>query len=579
MKRNLEQLSNNIYDLLVIGGGIYGACIAWDAALRGLSVALVEKEDFGQAASANSLKIIHGGLRYLQDGSLSLVRQMSRERRAWMRIAPHLVTPLPCLMPTTARLSHSRMVMKMALILNDLVSVDRNRGMSSNHYLPNGRVISAQSCLDRLPGLSDTAVTGAAIWNDAQILNSERLLLAIIESAVTEGAHVANYVEAVDFLQNGSRISGVRAVDKLTGESFTIQAHLVVNSAGAWVDTLLARLNVRSITLQFPLSTATNIVTRKLFSDYAIALPGRQGNVRFIVPWRQYSLIGTVHQPYRAASFHGDSTEAAVQTLLDDINFAYPAAGLTREDVIYVNHGFLPITAANDEANEVKLRRKSSIHDHEIEDGLPGLITIVGVKYTTARHTAEKTVDLICRKLKRTFVSSQTAKTPIHGGDISNYGHYLAQAQASKPIWLSDESLKHLIQNYGTTYPAILAYRSESPVWGRTVSSTTPVLLAEIIHAVRTEMAQTLGDVIQRRTPLGVVGLPDVASILRCADLMTAELNWTPQKRFQEIRATCAAYGQSPPEIVQQPDVVSMNGNDRRYEGTSIPLPITANSR
>ncbi|NIP27441.1 MAG: FAD-dependent oxidoreductase, partial [Phycisphaerae bacterium] len=198
MKRNLTQLANKKYDILIIGGGIYGASVARDAALRGLSVALIERADFGQGASGNNLKIVHGGLRYLQDGNLPLVRQMSRERQAWMRIAPHLIRPLPCLMPTNGRLKSNKWVMKTALTMTDLVSFDRNRGMSFTQYLPKSHLISSQKCQDILPGLAGNFVTGAAVWHDGQILNSERLLLSVLQSAVVEGAQIANYVEAID---------------------------------------------------------------------------------------------------------------------------------------------------------------------------------------------------------------------------------------------------------------------------------------------------------------------------------------------------------------------------------------------
>jgi glycerol-3-phosphate dehydrogenase len=220
----------------------------------------------------------------------------------------------------------------------------------------------------------------------------------------------------------------------------------------------------------------------------------------------------------------------------------------------------------------VKLLRESRVHDHETEDGLPGLISVVGVKYTTARHTAEKAVDLICQKMQRPIKTSQTGEKPVHGGNMTDLTHFLAQAQAEKPVWLSDESLKHLIQTYGTNYEDVLAYRSENPVWGRTVSSKTPVLMAEIIHAVRSEMAQKLRDVIQRRTKLGSVGLPDVATILRTADLMMSELNWTPQQRFKEIQHLYDAYGESLPEEIQPTQSIPSNGKGR-YEELFLPKP------
>lgn len=563
MKRNLIDLSQKEYDILVIGGGIYGASVARDAAMRGLSVALIERADFGQGASNNNLKIIHGGLRYLQDGNLPLVRQMSRERRAWMRIAPHLTRPLPCLMPTGWNFKRNPLIMKAAMALNDLAGFDRNKGTSFTQYLPKSHHISMQRCREILPGLRNTAVTGAAVWHDGQVLNSERLLLAVLQTAAANGAQIANYVEAVDFLKDGRQIKGIQSVDKLTGMGLAIRAKLIVNCTGARIDALLSSLNGHAPKQLFPLSIAVNIITRQIFPDHAVALPGRESQIRFIVPWQEYSIIGTEHQPLN----HGDSTyemrQKAVQTLLDEVNFAYPDANLTREDVIQVHFGFLPTVGDHNETGRVRLLRESQIYDHEKADGLIGLISVVGVKYTTARHTAEKAVDLICQKLQRPIKPSLTGEKPVYGGEMTDLTHFLAQAQAERPRWLSEESLKHLVQTYGARYQDILAYREENPVWGRTVSSKTQVLLAEIIHAVRVEMAETLSDVIQRRTNLGEVGLPDAAIVLRCADLMMAELKWTPQKRFQEIQDLYDAYGEPLPEEIQPAQFETENGKVR----------------
>ena len=229
MKRNLDKLANQTFDILVIGGGIHGAVAAWDASLRGLSVALVERGDFGSATSQNSLKIIHGGLRYLQDVNLSRVRTMAKERTIWMKIAPHLVHPLTCLTPTRQKLSRNRLALGMALTANDLVSFDRNLKADLGKRLPKGKLISQKEFADLLPGYDISTSTGAAIWHDAQIHNSERLLLEFIISAITAGAEAANYVEATGFLTNGEHVEGIQARDLQTGQSFEIHSRLVLN--------------------------------------------------------------------------------------------------------------------------------------------------------------------------------------------------------------------------------------------------------------------------------------------------------------------------------------------------------------
>jgi glycerol-3-phosphate dehydrogenase len=185
----------------------------------------------------------------------------------------------------------------------------------------------------------------------------------------------------------------------------------------------------------------------------------------------------------------------------------------------------------------------------------------VGVKYTTARQTAEQAIDLVLRKLGRPHVKSRTGTTAVHGGHFKNFSQYLSQASVQKPSWLSEESLQHLIQNYGTNYQTILAYCNENPAWSRAISPTTPILSAEIIHAIRAEMAQTLGDVILRRTPLGAAGLPDAAIVQQCANLMTTELGWSAQRRAQEIQVLYAAYDQ-----LEKFSFSSLNGGNNRQE-------------
>lgn len=231
MQRNAIALTQNVYDLLIIGGGIYGACIARDASLRGLSVALVEKADFGCATSANSLKTIHGGLRYLQHGDLKRMRESIGDRKILMQIAPHLVHPLKVVLPTYGHGMRGKEAMALALAVNDLVSCDRNFLADPQKHIPPGRVISKNQCLQLLEGIDSQGLTGGAIFYDAQVYNSERLILSFLRSAVQAGADVANYVEVVGFLQMGDRITGVTAKDVLTGDSFQIQAKTVVNAS------------------------------------------------------------------------------------------------------------------------------------------------------------------------------------------------------------------------------------------------------------------------------------------------------------------------------------------------------------
>lgn len=552
MKRDLTQLANKEYDVLIIGCGIYGACVAWDATLRGLSVALIDKGDFGSATSANSLKIIHGGLRYLQDANLKLMRTMIYERTTWMRIAPHLVHPLPCLMPTSKKkFTRNKLAMSTALWMNDLVSYDRNQDMDIQKHLPNGRIISRTECLKLLPGMKSDNLNGGAIWYDAQMYNSERLLLSFVLAATEAGADAANYVEMVDFLKDESRVIGAKVKDVLTNEPFDIRAKLVVNCAGSWVDSILGFLNNRATKPKFRLSVAMNLVTRQLLTTHAVGVSnGYNGNghsasqsqMFFIVPWHQYSLIGTIHIPYAGKPQDLQITEGAVQSFINEINLAYPDAALTLEDVYHVHAGFLPMVKPNGSANSVKLVRESRIYDHEHEDNIPGLITVVGVKYTTARVVAKKVVNLAIKKLGYNTRPCQTHETPIYGGRIERFADFLVQALKQRPIGLGHDITQHLVYNYGSEYPQLLNYFDEDPAWAETCSKSSPVTKVEIIHAIGEEMAVKLTDVIQRRTELGAAGLPDETSLQICADIMAAELGWNRARREQEICDVISAY-------------------------------------
>ena len=218
MKRDIEKLSETEYDVVIIGAGIYGACAAWEAASRGLKAALIDKGDFGSATSANSLKIIHGSLRYLQDLDFKRMRESSNERRVLMKIAPHLVHPMPVVMPTYGHGAKGKEIMKLALLVNDIITFDKNKGNSPEKHIPRGKIISKNECIEILPDIDKKGLTGAALWYDAQMHNSERLTLAFVQSAANAGADVANYVEADRFVMDGNKVTGVKAIDNLTGK-------------------------------------------------------------------------------------------------------------------------------------------------------------------------------------------------------------------------------------------------------------------------------------------------------------------------------------------------------------------------
>ncbi len=553
MQRNVSYISDHLFDVVVVGGGITGANIARDAALRGLDVALVEAGDFGGATSANSLKTVHGGLRYLQDGNLPLMRKMIKERRAMLKVAPHLVRPLPVVMPTyTDRFMRSQPALGAAVIVNDLVSFDRNRGVDPERRLPNGKILSKKEILGILPDLDRTHLSGGIQWYDAQMVNTERLLWSILRSAIDRAAAIANYVRVTGFLRDGRRVTGVEAVDERTGRTVTIQGRIVVNACGPWTDMLLGELGVEQKQRRFVTSTAMNLVTRQIVPDHAVGLrstyngspEGEPAQTRervlFVAPWREYSLVGTIHDHHEGRPGEEWIEESMIQSLIDEINRAYPGARLRRHDVYQVHRGLLPVAPGRAKMDDVELVREAQVTDHRESDGIDGLVTAVGVKYTTARYLAEKTVDKVFEQLERTAPACYTHRVAVHGGDIEELQAFLASARW--PVALSSESSRRLLATYGSAYRELFPILVEHEEHGRPLSEDTPILGAEVIHAIRNEMAVTLSDVVLRRTEMGSAGQPSDATLEACASVMARELGWDRQRQKEEMEEVLCAY-------------------------------------
>lgn len=555
MKRDLKKLSDSEFDVLVVGAGIYGVATAWDAALRGLKVALIEKKDFGSATSANSLKIIHGGLRYLQTLDIKRMRESIHERMVLMRIAPHLVYPMPVIMPTYANRLKSRPAMFAALLANDMVGFDRN-GLSDPHkYMPNGHLISIAEVQKHIPGYTKYNMSGGALWYDCQCYNTERFSLSFVLSAVKKEAVVANYVKADDLIKKGNRIIGVKAKDELSGDSFDIRAKVVVNNSGPWVDHVLDRLNGQVSASRFTLSTAMNLViNRKLLGKHAAGLSGPYHYVRddgseynsfrmlFFAPWRDYTIIGTNHLPYSGKQDDYKVTEAEITDFLATVNKAYSAAEIKREEVSYFYGGFLPMAQRNPDTGEVQLQKHYGLHDHQVENQVEGLISVVGVKYTTARDVARKTIDTVFKKLQQSSPKCLTEERALQGGNIMHFENFVNDAISSNAELLSEKVMRHLCHNYGSGYNEILAYGKQRADLLKMMPDSKEVIKAEIVHGVQEEMALKLSDLILRRTDLGAAGNPGEACLKEAAQIMGKELNWDAARRQQEIDAVKNIY-------------------------------------
>jgi glycerol-3-phosphate dehydrogenase len=593
MKRDLARLADRGYDVAIIGGGAYGLFTAWDAALRGLSVALVERGDFGQATSYNSLRVIHGGLRYLQSGDLRRMRISIRERTNFMAMAPHLVHPLPVLIPTYGHGMRGRELMALALKVHDLVGFDRNRLNDPQKRLPPSRVLSSEECLGICPGVDQRGLSGAALLYDSQMYSSERLLISLLRSAARAGADLANYTEVTGFLSGENGVSGVRARDLLGGRELAIRARVVVNTGGPWVGQLCNLLDTPRVNSRPVLSKAFNlVVNRQLVPQYSFgvysrdssqsqcrgpksldpnslgresldrgavnreavnreavsgeAVIGKASRMFFVTPWHGGSLIGTEHLPYRGEPDNFQVTEEEIGRFVDDFNGAYPPANLSRQDVTAVYGGMLP--ADGFDGDHVWLTKSYRIRDHRREGGPEGLVSATGVKFTESRHVAEKVVDLLFRKLGQPVPPSRTSATPVDGGNIDRFDTFLKYQMKRGLRDLRAETIERLVHLYGNAYPEVLEDLDDSAPAAREIDAAENlrVLRAEVAHAVHREMAQKLSDVVFRRAALGMNGPPSDVELEQCARAMAAALGWDQartRRELAEVRAGAGSFG------------------------------------
>jgi glycerol-3-phosphate dehydrogenase len=401
MQRNLGRLTDREHDLLVIGGGIHGAAAAWDAAQRGLSVALVEAGDFGSGTSWNSLKTIHGGLRHLQRADLGSLRESTRERAALMRIAPALVRPLPFLLPVYGHGLHGREAMAAALLVADLLGAGAGDTLPATHRIPRSRIVSRDEVRARAPGAALAGLTGGVTWSDAQVESTERLLLGFLHAAADAGAALANRVEVTALRREEGRIRGAVACDHEGGGTFEMRSRMVLNAAGPWSDRLSASAGISRPPT--PLLRAANLVLRRRLVEHE-GLGGRgEGRYLFLVPWRDRCILGTGYEPAGALD-----ASRLVEALLVEAARAFPWARIESSDVSLVHVGFVP---GADGARGLLTRGR--IVDHEAEDGVPDLCTVRSVKYTTARASAEAAIDLVSRRLTRTAARCRTAATVL----------------------------------------------------------------------------------------------------------------------------------------------------------------------
>jgi len=534
MERNLKGLASEEYDVLIIGGGITGACIAWDAALRGLKVALVDKCDFACATSSATSKLAHGGLRYLKNMEFDLVRESLKERRILEIIAPHQVYPLPFIVPLYKGGFDPPFMIKIGMLLYDLLSYDKARLSDPEKRIPKHSWLSADDVLDLEPSTKDQNLVAGALYYDCQMYCPERLVLDFIESAVEKGADAANYLEVVRLIRRDGSILGALVRDRLSDNEFEIKARFTVNAGGPWADLILEE-SLDGAARHLVRSQGIHIITRPLVKEHALVLRTPSKRHFFIIPWRGYSLIGTTDTRFEGDPDDYVVTERAVDDFIREINWAHPSAELGREDVLFAYGGLRPLVEKETEVEVYSASRKYEIYDHKKREGMDGLITIIGGKFTTSRNLARKVVELVFKHLGRKAPPCLTDRLPVRGGEIGNYREYVKGQRAKKPLGLDGDTVEHLIRHYGGRYHEVLKYAESEPALAERVAPDRHDLKCTVLHAVRDEMALTLGDVLLRRTGLGTVGHPGRAAIEVCAGIMAEELGWSDEKKREEI--------------------------------------------
>jgi glycerol-3-phosphate dehydrogenase len=525
----IRRLRAEPFEVVVMGGGITGAAAARDAASRGLRTALVEARDFGEGTSSRSSRLIHGGLRYLEQFELDLVFEASRERRTLLRIAPHMVRPLEFLFPLYREGRVGRLTMTAGMWLYDALSLFRN--------IERHQMLSEGDVLWREPTLSPEGLLGGARYFDAQV-DDARLVLATVRSAVEMGAAAANRLAAEILVEEG-RARGVRVRDAEAGgaSEWEIRASVVVNATGPWTDETALEAGISREPLLRP-TRGTHIHVRRDRIGHQRALifeSALDGRIMFVLPWGDLTLIGTTDEDYEGPPEEVRPTGGDVSYLLDSTNRLFPEARLTAEDVISAWAGLRPLVAGEAGEDEDEVSR-----EHVILEEIPGLVTIAGGKLTSHRAMAEEIIDRVVESLAAGGAAepapSATADRPLPGGDFESFEDLLGSLEKrAEAIGLDPSVLSPMAEAYGTEAEEVLDLAAERPDLCERVVADRPNIAAEILYSVRKEMPVHVEDVAFRRTRLALETEDFAAGVASIAAIMKEELEWDAISEEMEV--------------------------------------------
>jgi glycerol-3-phosphate dehydrogenase len=525
---NLDRMRSTDFDILVIGGGVIGVAIARDAALRGYSTALVEQADFASGTSSRSSKLVHGGVRYLENFEFGLVFEACRERRHSLHSSPNLVRPLPFIYPVHRDDPRPLWQIAIGMWLYDGLATFRN--------IERHQTWGKERTLREEPIIASQGLTGATHYYDATV-DDARFTLTIALDAHQAGAILANYARVVALLREGEKVVGAQVCDRLSGDEFEVRARVVANATGPWTDSLL-KLADPSAACRLRLTKGVHLIVprERACTRAAITLNSpRDGRLMLLIPWGRFSILGTTDTDYPGDPAHVQADAEDVAYILEAARHAFPVAGLSEADVISAYAGLRPLIA-DDAATSYKVSR-----EHRIFNTLPGFFTIAGGKLTTWRSMAEQIVGELSRYLGREHGlhlthPCQTVGRILPGGDISDWYNYLARRVVELGERLSPETTTHLVSAYGTGYIDVLAQVESSDYLAEPLIAGLPYLRAEVLHAVRHEMAVTLEDVLSRRTHIldqtRDQGLEVAAEV---AALMATDLGWSDQEQARQV--------------------------------------------
>lgn len=533
MKRFIEENPNKNYDIIIIGGGITGAAVAYEAASRGFSVALVEKSDFGGATSAATSKMIHGGLRYLANYEFSLVRESLRERKVLENIAPNLVYPYSFLIPLYHTRLRSKWIIEPGMIIYDLLSFDKMFTWDKSKRIPLHRYLTREKVLQLESVVNPEGLTGAILYQDCISLAPERVTLAFIKSAINHGAQVSNYAKVEDFMRVADRVVGVVVRDLLSEKFIEIRGKITINCGGPWADLILAVAGGKQVSQQIRRSEGIHIVTKNLTSQFCVGGVTPGGRSCTIRPWRGYSLIGTTDREYIGDPESYEVTKEKIEEFIQDVNAAFGKPDLIAySDILYAYGGLRPLI--DDQTEDVyKTSRKYEIYDND-KDGLNGLITVEGGKYTTSRNLAENVMRVVTRKLGVRYKKSITADKHLSGCEIPDINAFISLAKSSNTDF-DEITVDYLARLYGTDYEKVLDIARSNPIYAQQLNADGE-LPAQVLYAIREEMALTLADILLRRTSLGTLGNPGEKILAIIAEIAAEELKWSKSKTEHELR-------------------------------------------